>query len=89
MEKKFTQKVQNFILKFCIVIFKVRLVLFTFVKLFQSVIGEKELVEFLTEEILAERKAQKVKTIPTEIEGFKASLNGAEVTLTKKTDNET
>lgn len=51
--------------------------------------GEKELVEFLTEEILAERKAQKVKTIPTEIEGFKASLNGAEVTLTKKTDNET
>lgn len=51
-------------------------------------VGEKELVEFLTEEILAERKAQKVKTIPTEISGFKASLNGAEVTLTKKTDNE-
>ncbi|XP_030759887.1 complement component 1 Q subcomponent-binding protein, mitochondrial isoform X2 [Sitophilus oryzae] len=51
--------------------------------------AEKELVEFLTEEILAERKAQKVKTIPTEIDGFKANLNGAEVTLTKKTDTET
>ncbi|KAL1517671.1 hypothetical protein ABEB36_001406 [Hypothenemus hampei] len=51
--------------------------------------AEKELVEFLTEEILAERKAQKVKAIPTEIDGFKASLNGAEVTLTKETDLET
>ncbi|XP_066254668.1 complement component 1 Q subcomponent-binding protein, mitochondrial isoform X3 [Euwallacea similis] len=51
--------------------------------------AEKELVEFLTEEILAERKAQKVTTIPTEIEGFNARLNGAEVTLTKKTDTET
>nr|CAI5849205.1 unnamed protein product [Callosobruchus analis] len=49
----------------------------------------KELVEFLTEEILAERKAQKVKTIPTEIDGFKANLNGAEVTLIKQTDGET
>lgn len=45
-------------------------------------------MEFLTEEILAERKAQKVKTIPTEIDGFKASLNGAEVTLTKQTETE-
>ncbi|XP_050312424.1 complement component 1 Q subcomponent-binding protein, mitochondrial isoform X2 [Anthonomus grandis grandis] len=51
--------------------------------------AEKELVEFLTEEILAERKAQKVKAIPTELDGFKASLNGAEVSLTKKTDAET
>lgn len=51
--------------------------------------AEKDLVEFLTEEILAERKAQKVKTIPTEIDGFQANLNGAEVTLTKKVDNET
>jgi len=51
--------------------------------------AEKELVEFLTEEILAERKAQKVKTIPTQLEGFKASLSGAEVTLTKETDTET
>ncbi|KAJ8929059.1 hypothetical protein NQ314_018291 [Rhamnusium bicolor] len=44
--------------------------------------------EFLTEEILAERKAQKVKTLPTELEGFTANLNGAEVTLTKKTEDE-
>lgn len=46
-------------------------------------------MEFLTEEILAERKAQKVKTIPTEIDGFKAQLNGSEVTLTKNVDKET
>lgn len=52
-------------------------------------LGEKDLVEFLTEEILAERKAQKVTTIPAELDGFKASLNGAEVTLTKKTEDET
>lgn len=52
-------------------------------------LGEKDLVEFLTEEILAERKAQKVQTIPSELDGYKASLNGAEVTLTKKTDDET
>ncbi|KAG5896780.1 hypothetical protein JTB14_008356 [Gonioctena quinquepunctata] len=51
--------------------------------------AERELVEFLTEEVLAERKAQKVKTIPSELDEFKASLNGAEVTLTKKTDGET
>lgn len=50
--------------------------------------GERELVEFLTEEILAERKAQKNKNIPTELDGFKVSLNGAEMTLTKKTDKE-
>ena len=50
--------------------------------------AEKELVEFLTEEILAERKAQKSKTIPTEIDGFKAKLDGAEVTLTKTLDDE-
>lgn len=51
--------------------------------------AEKELVEFLTEEILAERKSQKMKTIPTELQGFNAKLNGAEVTLTKDTGNET
>ncbi|KAL3275467.1 hypothetical protein HHI36_020227 [Cryptolaemus montrouzieri] len=50
--------------------------------------AEKELVEFLTEEILAERKAQKAKTIPTELDGFKAKLNGAEVTLTKESGDE-
>lgn len=51
--------------------------------------GERELVEFLTEEILAERKAQKSKSIPTELDGFQLSLNGSEMTLTKKTEKET
>lgn len=50
--------------------------------------AERELVEFLTEEILSERKAQKTKTLPTELDGFKAQLSGAEVTLTKQQDNE-
>lgn len=48
--------------------------------------GGRELVECLTEEILAEKKAQKFKTIPTEVDGFQVKLDGAEVTLTKKTD---
>ncbi|KOC64698.1 Complement component 1 Q subcomponent-binding protein, mitochondrial [Habropoda laboriosa] len=51
--------------------------------------AEKELVEFLAEEIIAEKKAQKLKTIPTELDGFKVSLDGADVTLEKKQDNET
>lgn len=51
-------------------------------------IAERELVEFLTEEILSERKAQKTKTLPTALDGFKAQLSGAEVTLTKEQDNE-
>ncbi|KAK2588536.1 hypothetical protein KPH14_006315 [Odynerus spinipes] len=50
--------------------------------------AEKELVEFLAEEIVAEKKAQKLKTIPTEINGFKVSLDGAEVTLEKKDKDE-
>ena len=51
--------------------------------------AEKELVEFLAEEIIAEKKAQKLKTIPTELDGFKVSLNGSFVTLEKKQSNET
>lgn len=50
--------------------------------------GERELVEFLTEEIIAERKAQKIKTIPSEIDGFKVKINGAEVEMTKTADKE-
>lgn len=46
-------------------------------------------MEFLTEEILSERKAQKSKTLPTELDGFKVQLNGAEVTLTKQVESET
>lgn len=51
--------------------------------------AEKELVEFLAEEIVAEKKAQKLKTIPTEVDGFSVSLDGANVTLVKKQGNET
>lgn len=51
--------------------------------------GERELVEFLTEEIVAERKAQKVKTLPTELDGFTVQGSGAEVVLTKKLNDET
>ena len=45
-------------------------------------------MEFLNEEISAEKKALKAKTIPTELDGFKVSLNGAEVTLTKNDGND-
>ncbi|XP_017757415.1 PREDICTED: complement component 1 Q subcomponent-binding protein, mitochondrial [Eufriesea mexicana] len=50
--------------------------------------AEKELVEFLAEEIIAEKEAQKLRTIPTELEGFKVSLDGAEVNLEKRQNNE-
>lgn len=50
--------------------------------------GERELVEFLTEEIVAEKKAQKVKTIPTQIDGFNVKLNGADVELSRETKTE-
>lgn len=50
--------------------------------------GEKELVEFLAEEIVVERKAGKSKKIPSEIDGFKVKFEGAEVELTKQSDKE-
>ncbi|KAL4702623.1 hypothetical protein ACJJTC_013044 [Scirpophaga incertulas] len=50
--------------------------------------GERELVEFLTEEIVAERKAQKTKTLPTEFEGFIVKGDGAEVVLSKQLKDE-
>ncbi|XP_028177747.1 complement component 1 Q subcomponent-binding protein, mitochondrial isoform X2 [Ostrinia nubilalis] len=50
--------------------------------------GERELVEFLTEEIVAERKAQKTKALPAEVEGFAVKGDGAEVVLTKKLQDE-
>lgn len=50
--------------------------------------AEKELIEFLAEEIVAEKKAQKSKTIPTELDGFAVSLDGANVTLVKKVNDE-
>lgn len=50
--------------------------------------GERELVEFLTEEIVAERKAQKLKNLPTELEGFAVKGDGAEVVLSKQLKDE-
>ncbi|XP_026327394.1 complement component 1 Q subcomponent-binding protein, mitochondrial isoform X2 [Hyposmocoma kahamanoa] len=50
--------------------------------------GERELVEFLTEEIVAERKAQKVKALPTEVDGFIVKGEGAEVELSKQLKDE-
>jgi len=41
-------------------------------------------VEFLAEEIIAEKKAQKLKTIPTMLDDFTVSLDGAIVNLKKK-----
>jgi len=45
-------------------------------------------VEFLTEEIVAERKVQKGKTVPSTLDGFAVKLTGADVELTKQTDKE-
>uniref|UniRef100_D3TLR5 Mitochondrial complement component 1Q subcomponent-binding protein n=1 Tax=Glossina morsitans morsitans TaxID=37546 RepID=D3TLR5_GLOMM len=50
--------------------------------------AERELVEFLTEEILAERKAQKIKTTANQLEGFSITYDGAEVELSKKAEKE-
>nr|CAD7400114.1 unnamed protein product [Timema cristinae] len=46
--------------------------------------SEKELVEFLAEEIVNEQKAHKSKNIPSEVDGFKVHFEGSEVTLTKQ-----
>lgn len=50
--------------------------------------GDQELNEFLLEEIEAEKKARKTQQLPA-VEGFEVALDGAEVTLTKKFNNET
>ena len=47
------------------------------------------MVEFLAEEITAERKASQGKKIPTDVEGFQVKTSGAEVELVKKNDKET
>lgn len=46
-------------------------------------------MEFLAEEIVAEKKAQKLKMISTKLDDFSVSLNGAEVNLQKKDDIDT
>ncbi|KAK9504554.1 hypothetical protein O3M35_010865 [Rhynocoris fuscipes] len=50
--------------------------------------GEKELAEFLTEEIAAEKQLQERK-LPNEVNGFKVEANGPEVILTKNMGHET
>lgn len=51
--------------------------------------GEKELADFLVEEISAERKLQKSKKLPSEIDGFKIVIDGSEISLLKKNGDET
>lgn len=51
--------------------------------------GERELIEFLSEEIATETKNRKTKTLPTEVEGFKVHTDGADVELKKTTGDET
>lgn len=43
----------------------------------------------MTEEIVAERKAQKVKALPKELDGFAVAGDGAEVVLSKQLKDET
>lgn len=51
-------------------------------------IGDKELVEFLAEEIAAETKAQKFPKLPA-LEGFKVTTNGSDICLERTINNET
>ncbi|KAI5697763.1 hypothetical protein M8J75_015277 [Diaphorina citri] len=51
-------------------------------------VAEKELFEFLSEEIQAEKKIQKSKSIPSEIDGFQVKLDGPEVSLEKTVGSE-
>ncbi|XP_052866908.1 complement component 1 Q subcomponent-binding protein, mitochondrial [Anopheles cruzii] len=50
--------------------------------------GERELVEFLAEEIVAEKKSSNHGPIPTSLSGYKVACNHAEVELTKSSDRE-
>ncbi|XP_046390311.1 complement component 1 Q subcomponent-binding protein, mitochondrial isoform X2 [Ischnura elegans] len=51
--------------------------------------GDKELVEFLNEEIAAEKKSMKMAQEPAEFEGFQVQFDGSDVNLTKKLADET
>ncbi|KAL1140775.1 hypothetical protein AAG570_000705, partial [Ranatra chinensis] len=53
-----------------------------------SLTGEKELAEFLVDEIAAEKKLQKTKNIPLELDGFSAKLDGSQVIFQKTTPTE-
>lgn len=51
--------------------------------------GEGELVNFLREEIAAEKKAMKMKTLPKDLDGFVIKTDGADLELTKSGPEET
>ncbi|KAJ8880775.1 hypothetical protein PR048_017246 [Dryococelus australis] len=51
--------------------------------------GERELIEFLSEEIANEQKVHKSKSIPKELDGFQVKFDGSEVELTKQAGDET
>lgn len=51
--------------------------------------GEKELADFLNEEIAAEKKLQKNKNIPSEVDGFKVQVDESEVSFIKSLPHET
>lgn len=50
--------------------------------------GERELVEFLAEEIVAEKKASPSPSLPSSLSGFSISCNKADVELTKSSERE-
>lgn len=50
--------------------------------------GDKELIEFLTEEIAVEKKTGKSKGVYSNLDGFEVKQNGAEITLSKKFNDE-
>jgi len=50
--------------------------------------GDQELHGFLTEEIATEKKQQRTTSLPANLAGFDIKTDGAEVTLTKKIQDE-
>ncbi|PSN32221.1 hypothetical protein C0J52_17013 [Blattella germanica] len=50
--------------------------------------SEQELVQFLAEEIAAELKAQKIKNIPSKVDGFDVQLDGAEFNVNHTVDTD-
>lgn len=56
-------------------------------KYFFMLLGDKELVEFLVEEIAAEKKSSKSKVL-NNLDGFDVKHNGSEIILSKKFNDE-
>ena len=55
--------------------------------IFLTFLGDKELIEFLADEIVAEKKTSKSK-VASNLDGFDVKLNGSEILLSKKFNNE-